>query len=86
MSEMAWTFQSSHLNQGLYNDETQILSIQFTNGAMYNYFGVPPHVADTLKASGSSQDYFNHKIKGVYHYVKMVDGMTRSGKKSRRRI
>jgi lysyl-tRNA synthetase class 2 len=81
-----WTFQSSHLHRGQYDDETQVLTIQFTNGAIYDYYRVPPHAADTLRASGSSQDYFNNKIKGVYSYSKMADGVTKTGRTSRRRI
>lgn len=80
------TFQSSHLHQGSYDDETETLTIMFTNGAVYNYYRVPPASADSLFQSGSSQDYFNLKIKGVYAYAKMSDGTTRTGRKSRRRI
>jgi len=77
-------FQSRHLNGGDYDPETRILTIQFVNGAIYRYAGVPQTVADTLFQSGSSRDYFNDRIKGVYPYAKVADGMTRSGRPSRR--
>jgi hypothetical protein len=78
-------FQSRHLYGGDYDPELQILTIQFTNGAIYQYGGVPQTAADSLFQTGSSQDYFNDKIKGVYPYAKVQDGTTKSGNVSRRR-
>jgi len=83
---MAWhTFQSRHLYGGEYDAETQSLTIQFVNGAIYRYSGVPQDAADSLFQSGSSRDYFNDKIKGRYQYTKLADGVTRSGRRSHRR-
>lgn len=83
---MAWhIFQSRHLYGGDYDSATQTLVIQFVNGAIYRYSGVPETAADALFQSGSSRDYFNDKIKGRYPYAKLVDGMTKSGRRSVRR-
>ena len=84
---MAWhVFQSSHLNGGDYDPESKSLLIQFVNGAIYRYSDVPQHAADSLFQSGSSQDYFNDHIKGRYEYVKVVEGQTKTGRRSRRRF
>ena len=82
---MAWqAFQSRHLNGGDYDPDTRVLTIQFVNGAVYNYYEVPQTVADILFQTSSSQDYFNDKIKGVYVYRKMADGASqRTGRRSR---
>ena len=84
---MEWkVFQSSHLQAGSYDEPSRVLYVRFVNGSIYQYSGVPPTVADTLMQSSSSQEYFNHKIKGVYPYVKIADGTTSSGRRSRRRF
>jgi uncharacterized protein len=82
---MAWqAFQSRHLSGGDYDPATGTLVIQFVNGAIYKYFDVPQTAADSLFQSGSSRDYFNDKIKGRYRYVKLMDGVTKSGRRSTR--
>lgn len=82
---MAWrVLQSGHLNGADYDPDAQILWIQFTNGAVYRYHGVPPSVADTLFQSGSPGSYFHSKIRGNYSEVKAVDGTTKSGRRSQR--
>jgi lysyl-tRNA synthetase class 2 len=78
-------FQSRHLNGGSYDAESRMLTIQFTNGAVYQYANVPQTVADSLFQTGSSQDYFNDKIRSVYPFTKIADGQTRSGRRSARR-
>lgn len=84
---MAWTdwraFQSSHLNAGRYEDEQQVYQLQFTNGAMYTYFGVPQTVVDTWHQSSSPSDYFQNKVKTSYPYKKMMDAQVPHGRKGR---
>jgi hypothetical protein len=87
---MPWSdwkaFQSSHLNAGRYDADTRTLQVQFVNGAVYNYSSVPETVADSLFQTGSSQDFFNTKVKGVYGYMKVSGGYTKSGRRSTRRF
>jgi|HubBroStandDraft_6_1064221.scaffolds.fasta_scaffold2902692_2 hypothetical protein len=82
---MAWrAFQSKHLNGGDYDPESRTLTIQFTNGAVYNYYGVPQTTADILFQTGSSQDYFNDHVRNSFRYVKVASGMSQStGRRSR---
>ena len=78
-----WAFQSRHLLNGAYDVDTQTLEVQFYNGAVYRYYGVPPTVADNLRQTGSSRDYFNDKIRnGPYRYVQVAEGTTKSGRRS----
>jgi KTSC domain len=80
------TFQSRHLNYGEYDTDTRILTIWFVNGALYQYHDVPRTKADILFQTGSSQDYFNDSIKGIYRFTRLSAGRTGSGRKSTRRI
>jgi KTSC domain len=83
---MAWRgLQSSHMNGSDYDAETQRLTIQFVNGAIYRYHGVPQTTVDTLHQSSSPGTYFHDKIKGNYPEQKLADGMTKSGRRSTRR-
>lgn len=83
---MPWqALQSNHLNGADYDPESESLSIQFTNGALYRYHGVPATVADTLMQIGSPGSYFHDKIKGQYREVQLQAGTTKSGRKSTRR-
>ncbi|MBC7796460.1 MAG: KTSC domain-containing protein [Pyrinomonadaceae bacterium] len=51
-----------------YEIENQVLEIEFTNGAVYQYFDFPPDEHENLKtaiASGESLGaFFNENIKG----------------------
>jgi KTSC domain len=83
-STLSHVFQSRHLNTGQYDEETQVLSLQFYNGAVYNYYGVPRTTVDKLFQTGSSQEYFNDHIRDRYSYRKMADGVSRAtGRRSR---
>ena len=80
---MAWrALQSRHLDGSDYDPDTQQLRIRFVNGAIYQYSGVPPTVADTLYQSGSPGTYFHDKIRQRYAERKLVDGVTKTGRSS----
>jgi hypothetical protein len=84
---MAWTdwraFQSTHLNAGRYEPEDHLFQLQFVNGAMYLYNGVPQTVVDSWYQSSSPSDYFIYKVKGKYDYQKLIDPQTQKGRKGR---
>jgi len=89
---MPWrALQSRHLLRADYdpplpeNDTSGVLTIQFVNGALHRYYGVPQTVADTLFQVGSPGTYFHDKIRGQYPEQKISSGVTRSGRTSRRR-
>lgn len=58
--------QSSHLQNYQYDPNTQILTIQFTNGALYQYAGVPITDFYNMAQSGSAGTYFWAKIRDRY--------------------
>lgn len=66
--------QSSHLQAYEYSQDSQLLTIQFVNGAVYQYYGVPFTEYWNLAQSGSPGEYFSSKIKGSYQTVRVADG------------
>lgn len=83
---MPWrALQSSHLNGADYDPETGALSIQFTNGAVYaSSRPVPQTVVDTLFQYPSPGTYYHNNLKDRYGMYKVMDGVTKSGRRSRR--
>jgi hypothetical protein len=53
--------------------ENGILEVEFiTNGSIYQYFGVPESVYNSLMAASSHGQYFDANIKkGGYSYIKI---------------
>jgi hypothetical protein len=58
--------QSSHIYGHEYDPQSRRLVIQFTNGAIYSYEGVPPTEYHNMAQSNSAGQYFHSKIKGRY--------------------
>jgi len=58
--------QSSTLVSVGYDVSTSTLEIEFRNNSLFQYFGVPTEVYETLMASGSKGSYFHHNIKNAY--------------------
>ena len=53
-----------------YEPGSEILEIEFVNGALYQYFDVPPGVHDELVGAASAGGYFNSAIRGNYRYAR----------------
>ena len=52
-----------------YDQERQILEIEFANGAVYRYFDVPAEVYRGLKAAESHGQYFHQHVRSAgYRY------------------
>jgi hypothetical protein len=49
-----------------YDNETQTLSVTFTNGRTYDLDGVPPDLFEGLCSASSAGTYFNTYLRGVY--------------------
>ena len=58
--------QSSHLQNYEYDPNSQLLTIQFVNGAVYQYAGVPAYEFYNMAQSGGAGTYFWAKIRGKY--------------------
>ena len=65
------TVDSSQVASVGYDHESQTLEVEFTSGALYQYFGVPADVYDGLLAAESAGRYLNSSIKGVYDYERV---------------
>ena len=58
--------QSSHIQSHSYDPETNMLVIQFVNGAVYQFNGVPATEYFNFAQASSPGSYFHSKIKGQY--------------------
>lgn len=68
------TAQSSHIEAHEYDQYSRILTIQFSNGAVYNYAGVEPNTYYAFSQSSSPGSYFHTKIKGSYNTALIAPG------------
>lgn len=57
---------SSAITAVNYNENTKVLTITFTSGKSYDYFGVPESVYRGLISAYSAGEYFNEHIKDQY--------------------
>jgi hypothetical protein len=65
--------ESSTLRSAGYDAPSRTLEIEFQNGHVYRYFGVPRSVYDSLMAASSKGQYFNQCVKAVYAFEKVQD-------------
>lgn len=49
-----------------YDPATLTLAIQFKNGGLYHYTGVPQEVVDQLRAAESAGKFYMQQIRGKY--------------------
>jgi len=49
-----------------YEDAHKVLQLEFRNGAVYRYAGVPGGVHEALLGAASKGRYFNEAIRGQY--------------------
>jgi len=59
---------SENLSSLGYDAETQVLEIEFRNGRVYQYEGVPQRLVNELLQAPSKGQFFNSRIKGRYSY------------------
>lgn len=59
---------SSNLRSVGYNQDDQILEIEFNSGGVYRYFSVPANIHADLMNASSHGKYFHRNIKDVYQY------------------
>lgn len=69
---MNWieTPESSNILRFGYDEDTQVLSVEFKNGASYNYFDVPEPIFDRMKSAGSKGQFLATNIKGLFRYAR----------------
>lgn len=62
---------SSNLSSVGYSSSQMVLEIQFNDGAVYQYFGVPQSVYTSLMNASSHGTYFHAYIRNVYRYTRV---------------
>lgn len=62
---------SSNISAIGYDSDSEMLEIEFTNGAVYSYSGVPLGEYDGFMNADSKGKYLHANIKGRYPYVKL---------------
>jgi len=62
--------QSSNITAIGYDDETNVLRVEFHGGRTYDYFSVPRNIWEGLIAAPSHGKYLNRNVKSAgYRYV-----------------
>jgi hypothetical protein len=74
MMPMSKVAQSSHLQSYEYDPNTQTLTVQFVNGSVYQYDGVPITEFHNMAQSGGAGTYFWAKIRNNYATTKISGG------------
>ena len=62
---------SSNLAEIGYDSQTLTLEVCFKSGRIYQYFGVPEHIYNGLRAAGSPGGYLNREVKGNFRYARV---------------
>ena len=56
-----------------YDDVTEVLEVEFHNGGVYQYLGVPRSVYTLLLAAPSKGRFLHECVKGNYNYRKVQE-------------
>ena len=62
---------SSNLESVGYDDRTQTLEVQFVNGRIYQYYGVPSNMHEQLMQAPSKGRFFNTYIRNSYAFSRV---------------
>lgn len=54
-----------------YDSQSATLEIEFKNGSIYQYFNVPPIIAEQLLLADSKGSYLNANIKNHFSYTRL---------------
>ena len=55
-----------------YDDSTKIMEIEFQNGLVYQYTGVPPKIYADLMHAGEIGKYFSEKVRPRFQTKQVV--------------
>lgn len=62
---------SSNLRSVGYSPLQQILEVEFSTGAVYQYSGVPQDVYDEFMGAESKGSYFYQRIRSTYTFIRV---------------
>lgn len=70
---MDWisTPDSSNLSGFGYDPSAAVLRVEFKSGGTYEYYDVPAHIVDAMKAAPSKGQFLAYQIKGTYRYARV---------------
>ena len=54
-----------------YEADSTLLHLEFRDGSLYRYFGVPVEVYEGLLAAESKGVYFNHRVRGAFQHTRL---------------
>lgn len=63
--------ESTTLSSAGHDAQATVLELQFRNGAVYQYFRVPPSIYCDLLRADSKGRYFHQHIRGKYPYQRI---------------
>lgn len=62
---------SSNLASVGYDQANMTLEVEFRDGSLYQYFGVPAAVHQELLGAPSAGQYFSHHVRNNYQYSRL---------------
>jgi hypothetical protein len=63
--------QSSNIAAVGYDDASNTLEVEFSNGATYQYFNVPPHLFEAMMAAPSKGSFLNANVKNLFPFSRV---------------
>jgi hypothetical protein len=60
--------ESQALSSVGYDAARRVLEVEFTNGRVYQYFGVPRHEVERLLGADSQGAFFSDRVRDRYPY------------------
>lgn len=66
-----YSVASSNIASVGYDEPSQTLEVEFLNGTIYQYYGVPQNVYDQLMQAGSKGRFLNTYIRNAYGYSRV---------------
>ena len=70
---MSWieTPESSNIARYRYDARAHVLTVEFNNGGIYNYYDVPQVMYEQMKRASSKGQFLARNIKGAYRYARV---------------
>jgi len=62
---------SSNIRSVGYDPQTQTLEVEFMNGTIYQYYGVPENIYDQMMGEQSKGRFLNTYIRNQYPYSRV---------------
>ena len=62
---------SSNISSIGYDSGTQTLEVEFLNGSVYQYYGVPEFLHEQIMQASSKGQFLNQYIKNAYPYSRV---------------